>query len=70
MKRRYLTERNLVVVLFVLVLVIFSFAQESTKELQRRQFEVEVTSVNLDQSPNELAEIPEEPNEANEHLMP
>jgi hypothetical protein len=59
MKRRYLTERNLVVVLFVLVLVIFSFAQESTKELQRRHYEVEVVSLDLAPEPDEIAEIPE-----------
>jgi len=35
MKRLVLSERNLVVVLFVMVLVIFSLAQEDTKKIEK-----------------------------------
>ena len=35
MVRRLLSERNLVVLVFILVLVIFSFAQEASKSLER-----------------------------------
>jgi hypothetical protein len=33
--RRILSEKNLVVVLFVMVLVIFSLAQEDTKKIEK-----------------------------------
>lgn len=33
--KRILSERNLVVVLFVMVLVIFSLAQEDTKKIEK-----------------------------------
>jgi hypothetical protein len=35
MKRRILNERNLVVILFVMVFVTFSLAQEDTKKIER-----------------------------------
>ena len=35
--KRVLSERNLAVILFVLVLVIFAFAQEDTKKMERIQ---------------------------------
>ena len=35
MRRRILSERNLVVVLFIMVLVIFSLAQEDTKKIEK-----------------------------------
>ncbi|MEI9911838.1 MAG: hypothetical protein WDO71_20655 [Bacteroidota bacterium] len=33
--KRILSERNIVVILFVMVLVTFSFAQEDTKKIER-----------------------------------
>ncbi|HVT83873.1 MAG TPA: hypothetical protein VHD35_01655 [Chitinophagaceae bacterium] len=33
--RKYLSDRNLVIVLFILVLVTFSFAHEDSKKLQQ-----------------------------------
>jgi len=33
--KRILSERNIVVVLFVLVLITFAFAQEDTKKMER-----------------------------------
>ncbi|MBS1919045.1 MAG: hypothetical protein JST17_02220 [Bacteroidetes bacterium] len=33
--RKYLSDRNLVIVLFVLVLITFSFAHEDSKKLQQ-----------------------------------
>jgi hypothetical protein len=33
--RKYLSDRNLVVILFVLVLITFSFAHEDSKKLQQ-----------------------------------
>lgn len=35
MKRRILSERNWVVILFVMVFVIFSLAQEDTKKIEK-----------------------------------
>ena len=35
--KRLLSERNLVVILFVLVLITFAFAQEDTKKMERIQ---------------------------------
>jgi hypothetical protein len=35
MKRSVLSEKNLVVILFVVVLVVFSFAQEDTKKIEK-----------------------------------
>jgi hypothetical protein len=32
--RRFITERNLVVVLFVMVIIIFSFAERDTKKIE------------------------------------
>jgi hypothetical protein len=34
--RRILSERNLVVVLFISALVIFAFAQEDTKDIEKK----------------------------------
>ena len=33
--RRFLTEKNIVVVLFVLVFIIFSFAENETKKIEQ-----------------------------------
>lgn len=44
MKRRILTERNLVVVLFVMVLVIFSMAQEDTKKIEQMYIDTNSSS--------------------------
>lgn len=35
--RTFLSERNIVVVLFVMVLITFSLAQEDSKKMERRQ---------------------------------
>ena len=34
--RRILSERNLVIVLFISALIVFAFAQENTKDIQRK----------------------------------
>ncbi|MBC7948763.1 MAG: hypothetical protein H7Y42_12820 [Chitinophagaceae bacterium] len=48
MKSRILSERSIVVVLFVMVLVTFSLAQEDTKKIERTYQEITapVTSSN------------------------
>jgi len=39
MKRRILSERSLVVILFVLVVIVFSFAQEDTRKIEQMYFD-------------------------------
>lgn len=66
MIRRMLSERNLVVLVFILVLVIFSFAQEASKSLER-MLPIEKAAVEpikpaadkLAQSPEHLDQSPE-----------
>lgn len=43
--RRLLSERNLVIALFVIVLVIFSLAQEATKKLDRFYLETDPAGI-------------------------
>jgi len=42
--RSYLSERNLVVILFVLVLVTFALAQEDTKKMEKAYIGVRETA--------------------------
>lgn len=53
MKKRILSEKNCVVLLFVLVLVTFSLAQEDTKKIESLYFNINssATSQNNDGSP-------------------
>ena len=45
MKRRILSEKSLVVILFVLVVVVFSFAQEDTRKIEEMYFDPASSSV-------------------------
>jgi hypothetical protein len=53
MRKTFLSERNLVIVLFVMVLVIFSFAHEDTKRFETIQPDPSTTtsSLNADENP-------------------
>jgi hypothetical protein len=58
MKQRILSEKNLVVVLFVLVLVIFSFAQADTKKFEKMFLESTpqvTTSIDQGENPEDSA---------------
>jgi len=53
MRRSILSERNLVIVLFVMVVVIFSFAQADTNKIEKMYFNAGVpVSVSPDPSQN------------------
>ena len=68
MKRRMLSERNLVVVLFVMVFVIFSLAQEDTKKIEKmyKQF-TPATATSLNN--NDMPEIKAKQKE-NKDILP
>ena len=52
MRRFLLSERNLVVVLFVMVVVIFSFAQADTSKIEKMYFDTGVpVTISPDPSP-------------------
>ena len=61
--RAYLSERNLVVILFVLVLVTFALAQEDTKKMEKAYIGVSATAgsmlVNLPSS--QVKAVPTDP---------
>lgn len=44
--RRYLSDRNLVIALFILVLITFSFAHEDSKQLQQFSTEQSLSADN------------------------
>lgn len=53
MRRSALSEKKLVVVLFVLVLIIFSFAQEDTKKIEKLFLNSNSPlTTSIDQTPN------------------
>lgn len=56
--RRFITERNLVVVLFVMVIITFSFAERDTKKIEHLYIGVNATTAT---SPNTLAELKVKP---------
>jgi hypothetical protein len=58
MKKLILSERNLVVVLFVMVLVIFSLAQEDSKKIEKMYLDAYSSSASssLISTGNELKE--------------
>jgi hypothetical protein len=57
MKGSILSEKNLVVVLFIMVVVIFSFAQADTKEIQKRVMDITPSATTtLDQSQSTTAD--------------
>jgi hypothetical protein len=64
MKRRILSEKNLAVVLFVMVLVIFSLAQEDTKKIEKMYLDTNAsaTSQNESKSPAAKTKIAEDRN--------
>ncbi|MBL7739524.1 MAG: hypothetical protein JNK14_09910 [Chitinophagaceae bacterium] len=48
--RRILSEKNLVVLLFILVIITFSFAQEDTKRIDKMFEETTSGAASLDQT--------------------
>jgi hypothetical protein len=53
MRRRILSEKNLVVVLFVMVIVIFSFAQADTRKIEKMYLDNNPSvTTSLDQTEN------------------
>jgi cell shape-determining protein MreC len=53
--RRILSERNLVVVLFVMALVVFVFAQQDTKKIEKIYMDHNSASSSLMSSPRQSA---------------
>jgi len=65
MKRSILSEKNLVVVLFVTVLVIFSFAQEASKNIEKTFLDNNPSATtSLDQTANPQNDKQEDANPA------
>jgi hypothetical protein len=57
MKRSILSEKSMVVLLFIMVVVIFSFAQADTKEIQKRVMDITPSATtSLDQSQRTTAD--------------
>ena len=54
--KKAIVERNLVVILFILVLVVFSFAERDTKKLERI-YKTSAESIQLKKA-TELAKVP------------
>jgi hypothetical protein len=54
--RKILSEKNLVVVLFVVVLVFFALAQEDTKKIERMYQNSGSSTSSLDETPRNGAE--------------
>jgi len=50
--RKVLSERNIVVVLFVMVLVAFSFAQEDTKKIEKMYLNANSSATSQNQTRN------------------
>jgi len=64
MKRRILSEKNLVVLLFVLVLILFSVAQEDSKKIEKmyqETFQVENQRLDVGGPKSEEASITDFP---------
>lgn len=55
--KKIFSERNIVIVLFIAAVVIFSFAQEDAKKIERLQGGVVVASPSIISSPKQTAEI-------------
>ena len=69
MRRSLLSERNLVVVLFIMVVVIFSFAQADTTKIEKLYFNAGVpVTISPDPSPKAKAYTENEKPEAVEPL--
>ncbi|MDP4261134.1 MAG: hypothetical protein Q8941_01270 [Bacteroidota bacterium] len=58
MKKFILSEKNLVVILFVFVFIIFSFAQEDTKKIEKIYFESSSSATSYDKPENPEAITP------------
>jgi hypothetical protein len=69
MRRQILSERNLVVVLFVMVLVIFSLAQEDTRKIEK-MYPVSNSSVVSSVDPAENPEAAGLKTTAVKHIIP
>ena len=55
--KKVFNERNIVVVLFIAAFVVFSFAQEDAKKIERMQGGVVVTNPSIISSPKQTAEV-------------
>ena len=55
--KKVFNERNIVVVLFIAAFVVFSFAQEDAKKIERMQGGAVVTNPSIISSPKQTAEI-------------
>lgn len=55
--KKIFNERNIVVVLFIAAFVVFSFAQEDAKKIERMQGGVVVTNPSIISSPKQTAEV-------------
>ncbi|MFC0775174.1 hypothetical protein [Terrimonas alba] len=55
--KKIFTERNIVVVLFIAAFVVFSFAQEDAKKIERMKGVVVVTNPSIISSPRQTAEL-------------
>ena len=58
--RRIFSERNVVIILFLMALVIFAFAQENTRKIEKMYMSgsTEVSSLAPEPSPSASIEIP------------
>lgn len=48
MRKLILSEKNLVIILFVLVFIVFSFAQEYTKRIEKMYLQVNSSATSFD----------------------
>ncbi|WP_276501098.1 hypothetical protein [Terrimonas pollutisoli] len=55
--KKVFSERNIVVVLFIAAFVVFSFAQEDAKKIERMQGGVVVANPSIISSPKQTAEV-------------
>lgn len=53
--RKILSERNVVVILFVVAFVVFSFAQEDAKKVEKMYQHTDATASSLISTPNQTA---------------
>ncbi len=57
--RKIFSERNMVVFLFLAALVVFSFAQEDAKRVEKMYFKNESASSEIIPTPQKTADIPQ-----------
>jgi hypothetical protein len=65
--RKILSERNFVIVLFVMAFVIFSLAQEDAKKVEK-MYQGNTNASTLMPAPRQTAAIPETGNEENKEV--